>query len=377
VGLLIGGVLNYPELKFWFGNNMSKMHYFVFAVLGFLALIATHVFAESAPTPTYNNNPVIAIVDGKPLRMNDLLNPKMHDAMDRLHMMQESALKKKTLEIVTRNHPELNKIKPRPVTPQDIVHFYKTTPGVGDFGTFEQMRDEIKQYLIRTFRENFVATQYQMALDKGWIKVYLEPPGEFVLVAKVDSAMKRFDDKKKSRKIFLLEYSDFQCPFCKRVQGTLMKIRKRYSKDVQFGYRHFPLPFHKEAKPMAEAVECARDQGKFWQLHSLFYRSPETIPITSNLVMSLARRAGIKDMPAFQKCWIGGKHEQRVRNDIQEGASMGIQGTPAFIVGLYDHDMNHVSGEILSGAVSEENFMLVIEKYIALSRTKDNLAQRP
>jgi protein-disulfide isomerase len=216
-----------------------------------------------------------------------------------------------------------------------------------------------------------------MALEKGWIKVFLEPPGEFVLVAKVGSAMNWFDDKNRSRKIFLLEYSDFQCPFCKRVQGTLIKIRKRYSREVQFGYRHFPLPFHKEAKQMAEAVECARDQGKFWQLHSLFYKSSESTPMTSNLVMALARGAGVKDMPAFQKCWIGGRHEARVRNDIQEGASMGIQGTPAFIVGMYDKEMGHVSGEILSGAVSEENFMLVIEKYIALSQTKDNLAQRP
>jgi protein-disulfide isomerase len=353
------------------------MHYFVFAVLGFLALIPARVFAESAQPPIYSNNPIIAIVDGKPLRMNGLTNPQMHDAMDRLHKMQEAALKKKSLEIVVRNHPELNKIKARPVTPQDVVHFYNTTPGVKGFGTFQQMRDEIKHYLTATFRENFIETQYQMALEKGWIKVFLEPPGEFVLVAKVDSAMTWFDDKDRSRKIFLLEYSDFQCPFCKRVQETLTKIRKRYSREVQFGYRHFPLPFHKEAKQMAEAVECARDQGKFWQLHSLFYKSSESTPMTSNLVMALARRAGIKDMPAFQKCWIGGKHEERVRNDMQEGVSMGIQGTPAFVVGLYDQDMGHVSGEILSGAVSEQNFMLVIEKYIALTRTKENLAQRP
>jgi protein-disulfide isomerase len=356
---------------------MSRTHFLVFAVFGFLALIPAYLFAETMQTPIYSNNPVVAILDGKPMRMNDLISPQMHDAMDRLHQMQEAALKKKSLEILSRKHPELNKIKARPVTPQDIVHFYKTTPGVEDFGTFEQMRDEIKRYLTKTFRENFVETQYQMALEKGWLKVFLEPPGEFVLVAKVDSAMKWFEDKNKSRKVLLLEYSDFQCPFCKRVQGTLVKLRRRYSKEVQFGYRHFPLSFHKEAKQMAEAVECARDQGKFWQLHSLFYKTPESIPITSALVMELARRARVKNMQAFQKCWIGGKHEMRVLADIQEGASMGIQGTPAFIVGIYDHDLGSVSGEILSGAISEESFMLVIEKYIALTRTTKNMAQHP
>ena len=358
-------------------NNMSKTHYLVFALLGLFVLIPGHVSAESAQTPIYSSNPIVAIVDGKPLRVNDLLDSQMYDAIDRLHKMQEVALKEKSLEILTRNHPELSEKKARPVTQQDVAHFYNTTPGVSDFGTFEQMRDEIKQYLTATFHENFIETQYQKALKKGWLKVYLEPPGEFVLVAKVGSAVNWFDDKGASRKILLLEYSDFQCPFCKRVQETMVKLRKRYSKEVQFSYRHFPLPFHKEATPMAEAVECARDQGKFWQLHSLFYKTSESTPITSNLVMGLARRAGVKDIPAFHKCWIGGKYRARVHNDIQEGVSMGIQGTPAFIVGLYDKDMGTVSGEILSGAVAEENFILVIDKFIARSRAKANLAQRP
>ncbi|NIP99362.1 MAG: thioredoxin domain-containing protein, partial [Nitrospinaceae bacterium] len=74
------------------------------------------------------------------------------------------------------------------------------------------------------------------------------------------------------RKVFVLEYSDFQCPFCRRVQPTLKKLRKRYASKVQFGYRHFPLPFHKQAVRLAEAVECARDQGRFWEFQDILYR---------------------------------------------------------------------------------------------------------
>jgi protein-disulfide isomerase len=348
-----------------------------FILLIFLIAGATPVIASPAENlRPYTNNPVGAVVEGEPSVLDDLKNAQIHDAMDRLHKMQESVLKQKILRILSKKYPELNRQKIREVRPEDIEGFYNTTPGVKELGTLEQMKDEIRHYLEDAYRATHIEKKYQYVLDKGWAKVYLKPPSEFRLVAGIGSAMRWFrNDDKISRKVFLLEYSDFQCPFCKRVQSTLLKLRERYSNQVQFGYRHFPLAFHKEAQDMAEAVECAREQGRFWELHALFYKANGETKITRNKVIQFAKRVGVKDLPEFQKCWDTGKHREQVLRDIREGIQLGIQGTPAFILGVYDEESDTISGEMLSGAVSEEKFKMVIEKYLAVSSTEAKLTR--
>jgi protein-disulfide isomerase len=174
-----------------------------------------------------------------------------------------------------------------------------------------------------------------------------------------------------SRRVFLLEYSDFQCPFCKRVQGTLGKLRKLYSKEVQFGYRHFPLEFHKEARYMAESVECARDQGRFWELQKLFYDNKD--PVSRTNLRQFAKKAGVKNMRRFQTCLKERKYKDRVSNDLREGMKLGIRGTPTFILGTYDPETLTVHGELMSGAVSLEKFKASIEKYLSIFRAEANL----
>jgi protein-disulfide isomerase len=184
------------------------------------------------------------------------------------------------------------------------------------------------------------------------------------------------EDAKISRKVFLLEYSDFQCPFCKRVQSTLKKLRKNYSEKVQFGYRHFPLPFHKEATFLAEAVECARDQNKFWEMQSVLYDiDDETFVLSEVELVKLAKKAGVKNLKDFQTCAQKRKYKSRVTEDIRAGARLGIQGTPTFILGIYDLENGTVSGEMFSGAVSNEKFVEVIEKYLSLSRAEAKLVR--
>jgi len=170
-----------------------------------------------------------------------------------------------------------------------------------------------------------------------------------------------------------LEYSDFQCPFCKRVQNTLNQLREHYGKEVQFGYRHFPLEFHKEAKYMAESVECARDQGKFWELHKLLYAN--TDPMSKTTLHKYAKKAGISNIRRFQTCLKEGRYKDRVLNDLNEGMKLGIRGTPTFILGAYDASTHTVRGELLSGAVSEEKFKITIEKYLSASRVEANLVR--
>ena len=295
--------------------------------------------------------------------------------MVRLYEMQSQVLKEKVLRTLVHNHPELKLEDEVPLPSQDdVTRFYKDTPGIKEMGTLGKMQGEIAGYLKKVYRNAYVDERYQLAIKKGWAKIYLKPPLEFKLEAQISTAKLWFDkDDKSFRKVFLLEYSDFQCPFCKRVQNTLSRLREHYGKGVQFGYRHFPLEFHKEAKYMAESVECARDQGKFWELHKLLYAS--TDPVRRTKLHQYAKKAGVSNIHQFQTCLKKGKYKDRVLNDLSEGMKLGVRGTPTFILGAYDADTHTVHGELLSGAVSEEKFKKAIEKYLSTSPAEANLAR--
>lgn len=343
---------------------------FSFATLSFLVFSPqTAVSADDVPenVPVYFNNPVVAVVEGKTIHLNDLRDAQIHEMMMQVYQLQRHKLVEKTIQILSEQHPEMDLGEIRPVTRDDVVDFYRSTAEVKSMGTLEQMEGNIRQYLKGLNREKYlknVEGQFKEAVSRGIVKNFFLPPTDFRLVASLGTAMHWFPkETEEHRKVFLLEYSDFQCPFCKRVQPTLDKLRKKYAGNVQFGYRHFPLPFHKEATRLAEAVECARDQDRFWEFQSLVYQNSK-VAHDPDGVFDLARKSGIKNLKAFEECWSMGKYRKRVQDDVQAGAKIGIRGTPTFIIGQYDHRQGTVSGEMFSGAVPEDKFISVIEKYL-------------
>ena len=339
----------------------------------FIVLLLFPPLAFSDPvTPSfYSNNPIVAEVDGTPVHLDDLKHARIQEALVRLYQMKNRALKERVLEKLSQKHPELAAGARPKISNAEIKMFYDNTPGIKDLGSLQQMRSEIQDYLSNSYRNLYIEEQFQHAVEKGWVKIYLTPPNDFHLKAGVGTAMLWSAENKLAR-VFVLEYSDFQCPFCKRVQSTLQKVRKKYPQKVQFGYRHFPLPFHKEAKVFAQAVECARDEGKFWELQAwLFKNLGQTY--SDGQVLKGARISGIKNIDDFKLCLKKGKYSQRVEKDIRDGLEIGIQGTPTFVVGSFDQDSGKVSGEMFSGAVSEEKFVKTIEKYLALAGTEAKL----
>ena len=337
----------------------------------FLILIPGLVYSDPRPPAYYSNNPIVAEVDGEVVHLDDLKHARIQEALIQLHQMKTRALKERVLEKLAKKHPEFSTKSDLKVSYSDVKNFYNNTPGMKNLGSLKQMSGEIKDYLQNKFRSMYIEQKFQHAIKQGWAKVYLTPPNDFHLVARIGTAM-LWSAENKTARVFVLEYSDFQCPFCKRVQKTLRKIRKKYPHAVQFGYRHFPLPFHEEAKSFAEAVECARDQNKFWELQSWFYENL-TQASTKKEVLNAVRTLGIEDIDEFKTCWQEGKYEKRVENDIRNGVKIGIQGTPTFVLGSYDHRSGVVSGEIFSGAVSEEKFVKTIEKYLAITGTEAKL----
>jgi protein-disulfide isomerase len=193
----------------------------------------------------------------------------------------------------------------------------------------------------------------------------LNLPENYRTTAEIGPAMLWFkDESEPPRQLFILEYSDFQCPVCKNVQPVLLSIKSRYASQVQFGYRHFPLAKHKKADYLAEAAECAREQSLFWEMHSTFYRVP-TSRITEDDLVQYAKQAGISSPDDFRACLSQGKYSQHVQTDIAVANQLGVNGTPSFVVGIFNPEQQTVTGKLIAGAPDEEWFVKTIDYLLA------------
>ena len=149
--------------------------------------------------------------------------------------------------------------------------------------------------------------------------------------------------------VTIVEFSEFQCPFCRRVAPTVREIEARYRGRVRLVFRHFPLARHKEAPKAAEAAECAREQGRFWEMHDVLFENAERLSVAD--LKQHARTAGVEGA-AFDACLDSGRHEARVRKDLADAQSYGASGTPMFFV----------NGRLVSGAQPYAVFARVIDE---------------
>ena len=152
--------------------------------------------------------------------------------------------------------------------------------------------------------------------------------------------------------ITLVEFSDFECPFCARHYPTMNKILSEYSGKVKWVYKHFPLGFHSNAQKAAEASECAAEQGKFWEYHDkLFENFSQGYSLEK--FKQWAKDLGLNS-GKFNDCLDSGKFAQKVQADYQEGIQEGVKGTPA----------TFVNGRLVSGALPYEVFKQIIESLL-------------
>lgn len=153
-------------------------------------------------------------------------------------------------------------------------------------------------------------------------------------------------------KVTIVEFSEFQCPFCKRVEPTLQQIKETFGDDVKFVWKHQPLPFHPNAMPAAEAAEAAREQGKFWEMHDLMYANQQELsPVKYE---EWAKQIGL-DLDKFKQAIEGHNDKIRIAEDMNLGSSIGATGTPTFFI----------NGRQLVGAQPFEAFKTVIEQEVA------------
>ena len=133
----------------------------------------------------------------------------------------------------------------------------------------------------------------------------------------------------KDASVWLVEFSDFQCPACKTFSGVVADLYKKYPDQLLISYRYFPLDKHKEGVSSAIAAEAAGIQGKFWEMEQLLFTNQERL--SEALYPELATQLGL-DMNTFQESFTNPKTKQIIINDRNYGTSIGINATPTFFL---------------------------------------------
>jgi protein-disulfide isomerase len=167
-------------------------------------------------------------------------------------------------------------------------------------------------------------------------------------------------------KVAVIEFSDYQCPFCARYsKGAYAQIEDDYIETgkVRYVFRDLPLPFHKQAFKAAEAAHCAGEQGKFWEMHDFLFQNqaalaPEQLP-------GHAKSLGL-DETKFQKCLDSGKFAADIKKDVADAGTVGISGTPTFLIGVVQPGDGRVKVvKKLVGAKPYEEFKAAIDGMLA------------
>lgn len=168
-------------------------------------------------------------------------------------------------------------------------------------------------------------------------------------------------------KVLVVEYSDFQCPYCgKFARETLPTIEDRYIKPgkIRYVFRHFPLDeSHPKAGRAAEAAECANQQGRFWEMHEQLFAHQQALE-PSDLV-SHAKAVGV-ETAAFETC-MKGAAKGKVKRDFNDGLKAGVDGTPTFLIGTAEKDGKVRVVKRLTGIQSTDSFTAALNEVLAAS----------
>ena len=227
-------------------------------------------------------------------------------------------------------------------TQDEISQYYEKMKSRMGGKTLDETKVDIERAL-RVQKGNERRAQFFTELSaKNEVKILLDPPRATIALrpgAPVEGPA--------NAPITIVEWSDYQCPFCKRAHPTVEQVLTEYKDKVRFVYLDYPLPFHQMAMPAAQAVHCAEDQGKFWEYHKNLFEVAGDLS-TADLTKR-ATDLGL-DSAAFQACTDSKKHDALIKANYDDGSALGVTGTPAFFI----------NGRMLVGAQPIEQFRELI-----------------
>ena len=322
--------------------------------------------ASSAPGATGATAPdkVVATFKGGQITAGELekeVRPQIADLENKMYQARKQTLEQMAMERIVKAEATKaglseqdwmrKRVESAPVQPPTEAQerqFYDRLKSGGQIPpdtTFESIKDRIGQALVNQQRQSQV--QQVVAELQKQANLKLDLPQPRIQVAAEGPAR-----GPKDAKVTIVEFSDFECPYCGSAHDTVEQVMNSYAGKVRLVYRQFPLSFHPHAAKAAEASLCAADQGKFWEYHDVLFKNQKKLEPTE--LKAHASEVGL-DGQKFGQCLDSGDKKKAVDADQQAGLAAGVGGTPAFFI----------NGIFLNGAQPIDEFKKVIDAELA------------
>jgi protein-disulfide isomerase len=358
------------RLAVWAAVAPGSATLILFTVFGASSGAAFAVTQAGTSTTAANGGPATVLatignhavtqaeVDNKvAAQLYDLRKQALDNIIDD-YLLQRAASKAglKTDEYVNRQLKSSN----APVTAHDAEQFYGEHKAQLDAQTGGHSFSEIKPRLIAALQHQQDRDAQQQLIQKlrkeNHVTVLLQAPRVNVASAGHPTS------GGSSAPVTIIEFSDFQCPFCRAAEGALKQVREKYGEQLKLVYMDFPLGFHPHAMDAARAARCAADQDKFWQFHDALFLDQKKLD-PDNLQQTAAK-VGL-DHNKFNACFSSDKHDAGIRADMAQGNSLGVTGTPTFFI----------NGRELVGAQPPAKFNEIIDDELARAQPAANSRQ--
>src|SRR3984893_9158097 len=306
------------------------------------------------------NSSVVAEVNGDKLTVADLEQKEATELLQSRYKYYQAARKaldnlidQHLLEMqARRENLTVDQLVQREVTSkhqadptEDQLRIYYE--GVETEQPFEAMREQILQHIREARRSKARAAYLKILRSQAQISITLAPPTAPVELTHSPVRGNR------DAPVVLVEFADYQCPYCQKIHADLEKLQKEYGNRLAFVYKDYPLPMHPYAEKAARAARCAGTQGNFWEFHDLLFTVKKLQPAD---LREQARTLNL-DQERFDKCVVEGLEAADVEKDADEARSLGITGTPSFFI----------NGHFFSGVLSYAALHDMVEQQLARS----------
>lgn len=240
-----------------------------------------------------------------------------------------------------------------------------SNPHIGLTQSSEELKALRKE--IETLKQGQSAIQKELQEIKSLLQGRQAPSIPQDVVLSVDNDPFKGD---KNAKLTLIEFSDYQCPFCARhSRDTLPQLEREYiaTGKVKYVFRNFPIEsIHPQAFKAHEAANCAGEQGKYWEMHDRLFANQKMLGLKD---LPTHAQSLELDLPRFQQCLESGRHAAKIRSDLADGQKAGVQGTPTFFLAVTEpNDTNLKALRVIRGAQPYAGFKQAIDSLLAAQK---------
>lgn len=323
--------------------------------VAFFAGLACSPAADAQGQARETRPTVLATVNGTPITeaeiaSSDAIANLERDYRRNRHALLEEAVKAEVQNRILEAEAKergvskeqlLSGITPEPVSQEAVDAVYEENRAQLNNVPKAQVEGQIRTYLGQQAQQKARDEFFGALEEKYKVDISLEPLREEVAATGASKGPA-------NAPVTIVEFSEFECPFCSRVNPTLDQVREKYGDKVRIVFRHFPLPFHQNAQKASEASLCAADQGKFWELHDAMFANQRALAVPQ--LKEKAVQLGL-DAAKFNACLDSGEKAPIIAADKRDGEKAGVTGTPGMFI----------NGRFVNGAVPLETFATIID----------------